>query len=73
MATATPTTPATITKPPSTYGHFADPAKREERHDKDLSILARSGFSYDMAQRVIDAENADELEELLNPPAFDTA
>lgn len=54
-------------------GPYADPAKREERHDKDLSILARSGFSYDMAQRVIDAENADELEELLNPAAFDMA
>jgi len=46
-------------------GPFCDPAKRAELHDKHLATMARSGFSYDMAQRVIDAEDADELEDLL--------
>jgi len=49
-------------------GPYADPAKREEKKDRDLAAMARSGFSYDMARRVIECEDTDELEDLLNPP-----
>jgi len=35
---------------------------RAERRNKDLSALARAGFSYDMAKRVIDAETIEDLE-----------
>lgn len=49
-------------------GPYADPAKREESKDKHLAAMARSGFSYDMAQRVIECDDKDELEDLLNPP-----
>lgn len=51
-------------------GPYADPAKRAERHDKDLATLARSGFSYDLARRVIEAEDRFELEDQLDPPPF---
>jgi len=47
-------------------GPYCDPAKRVELHDKHLAALARSGFSYDMAQRVVDADSVEALEELLN-------
>ncbi|MBL4614023.1 MAG: regulatory protein RecX [Magnetovibrio sp.] len=51
-------------------GPYADPAKREENKEKHLAAMARSGFSYDMAQRVIECDDKDELEDLLNPPAL---
>jgi len=43
-------------------GPYRDPELRGERRDKDLAALARTGFSYDIARRVIDAEDADTLE-----------
>lgn len=46
-------------------GPFADPDKRESHKEKHLAAMARSGFSYDMAKRVIECEDKDELEELL--------
>lgn len=36
---------------------------REERRDRDLAALARQGFGYDIARRVVDARDTDELEE----------
>ncbi len=35
---------------------------RRERFDKDLAALARAGFSYDVARRVIEAPSTDTLE-----------
>lgn len=49
-------------------GPYADPVKREEKKDRDLAAMARSGFSYDMARRIIECDDKDELEDLLNPP-----
>jgi regulatory protein len=51
-------------------GPYGDPSKRAEQRDKHLSALARAGFSYDMAQRVVDSETTQELEERLAPPPF---
>lgn len=51
-------------------GPFADPAKRSDLRDKHLAALARAGFSYDMARRVIEAEDADELDDLIAPAPF---
>jgi len=48
------------------FGPWCDPAKRLELHDKHLAALARSGFSYDMATRIVDADSVEALEELLN-------
>jgi regulatory protein len=36
---------------------------REEHRDRDLAAVARAGFDYDTARRVIDAESAESLEE----------
>ena len=46
-------------------GPYADPGKRAERQEKDLATLARAGFSYDMAKRVIEADDILELEDQL--------
>ena len=35
---------------------------RTDYRDRDLAALARQGFSYDIARKVIDAEDADMLE-----------
>jgi len=35
---------------------------RQSVREKDLAALARAGFSYDVAQRVVDAENSTDLE-----------
>lgn len=51
-------------------GPYSDPAKREDHKDKHLAAMARAGFSYDMAQRIIECDDKDELEDLLNPPLF---
>lgn len=54
-------------------GPYADPTKRADRFDKDLATLARAGFSYDLARRVIEAEDPFELEDQLAPPPFTAA
>ena len=43
-------------------GPFRAEDKREERREKDLAALARAGFGYDIARRVIEAASIDELE-----------
>lgn len=49
-------------------GPFRPKAKRGEMRDKDLAALARAGFGYGMALKVIDAETSDELEEEIRCP-----
>lgn len=44
-------------------GPYRLPEKRAEMREKDLAAMARTGFSYDMAQTIIDAEAIDELED----------
>ena len=39
---------------------------RAEHRDKDLAALGRVGFSYQMAKRVVDAEDPDNIEEITN-------
>jgi regulatory protein len=43
-------------------GPFRPEAARAERREKDLAALARAGFGYDVARRVIEAADIDELE-----------
>ena len=38
---------------------------RDDNRERDLAALARQGFSYDVARRVIESENRETLEELL--------
>jgi regulatory protein len=45
-------------------GPFITRADREQRRDKDLAALARAGFGYDIARRVIDAESVEALEDM---------
>lgn len=40
--------------------------KRQERQDKDLAALARAGFDYQTAQKVIRAETTDDLDDMLD-------
>lgn len=42
-------------------GPYRDAAGRAERRDRDLAALARAGFDYDTARRVVDADDPDEL------------
>jgi len=49
-------------------GPYGDPAKREDLKDKHLAAMARAGFSYDMARRIVECGDKDELEDLLNSP-----
>lgn len=46
-------------------GPYRDPELREEKRERDLASLARAGFSYDTAKRMIDAEGVAELKEML--------
>ncbi len=50
-------------------GPFREPDSdtRTERREKDLATLARAGFSYDIAQQVIDAPSVEELELIVAP------
>jgi len=43
-------------------GPYRAPDERAERREKDLAALARAGFSYDIARRVIEADDAAALE-----------
>ena len=47
-------------------GPYAAPDKRAERRDKDLATLARAGFDYGTARRVIEAETVDDLTRMLD-------
>lgn len=47
-------------------GPYRAPDKRAESRAKDLAALARSGFDFDIARRVIEAESPDTLEALLD-------
>lgn len=40
-------------------------ATRAELRQRDMAALARAGFGYDVARRIIDAESADSLEEMI--------
>tara|TARA_B100000315_G_scaffold210567_1_gene206908 strand:+ start:9147 stop:9740 length:594 start_codon:yes stop_codon:yes gene_type:complete len=44
-------------------GPYRSADDRSELREKDLAALARAGFNYDMAQKVIDADTAAELED----------
>ncbi|MGE5148023.1 MAG: regulatory protein RecX [Candidatus Eiseniibacteriota bacterium] len=43
-------------------GPFRPAEARAGRRDKDLAALARAGFGYDVARRVVDAEDPDSLD-----------
>jgi len=44
-------------------GPFREADSRTELREKDLAALARAGFNYDMAQKIIEAETIEELED----------
>jgi len=46
-------------------GPFRRPDQRDEKRDKDLAALARQGFGYDTATRIIDSD-LDHLNDLLS-------
>jgi len=39
-----------------------DPEQRNERREKDMAVLARAGFSYDVVCQILDADSIEELE-----------
>ena len=43
-------------------GPYRAPCDRDDRRQKDLAVLARAGFGYQIARRVIEAESAADLE-----------
>jgi regulatory protein len=46
-------------------GPYREEGEREERRERDLAALARRGFSFDTARKVIEAESVEALEDLL--------
>ncbi len=48
-------------------GPYRPAAARKAKREKDLASLARAGFAYDIARRVVEAETAEELERELVP------
>ncbi|WP_028467547.1 regulatory protein RecX [Nisaea denitrificans] len=44
-------------------GPFRLPEKREENRDRDMAALARQGFGFGIAAKVVDAESPEALEE----------
>ncbi len=44
-------------------GPYRAPDDRPGRHEKDLAALARAGFSYDVARRVVEADTPAALED----------
>jgi regulatory protein len=50
-------------------GPFRPAAEREARRLKDLAALARQGFALELARRVIDADDPQELEDELEAGA----
>ena len=44
-------------------GPFRARPEREEHHERDLAALARAGFGYDVARRIIGAESPGDAEE----------
>ena len=45
-------------------GPFSLREDRDQRREKDMAALARAGFTFDVARRVIDAETPEELEDM---------
>ncbi len=43
-------------------GPYRAPEVRDERRERDLAALARAGFGYDTARRVVEARSVEELE-----------
>ena len=43
-------------------GPFRAAPERQERRERDLAALARAGFGYDVARRVIGAETPGDVE-----------
>ncbi len=43
-------------------GPYRLPEAREERRERDLAALARAGFGYDTARRVIEAQSVEDLD-----------
>lgn len=46
-------------------GPFRPASDRAEHRDRDLQVLGRGGFSYDIARKVVQAESVDALETLI--------
>jgi regulatory protein len=44
-------------------GPFRLHKERKDKRDRDLAAMARGGFAYDIARKVIDAESVDALDE----------
>ena len=48
-------------------GPYGPAAARKSMREKDLASLARAGFAYDIARRVVEAETVEELEREFDP------
>ncbi|WP_373087339.1 regulatory protein RecX [Sneathiella sp.] len=47
------------------FGPYKPARTREARDTREMASLARSGFSYDVARTVLDADKAEEIEDLI--------
>jgi regulatory protein len=47
------------------FGPYKDEKTRNVRREKELASLARKGFSYDIANSIINAEDIEEIETLI--------
>ncbi|MDE0781188.1 MAG: RecX family transcriptional regulator [Alphaproteobacteria bacterium] len=52
------------------FGPWRNGEERTDRRDRDLAAMARAGFSFRMAQRVIDAADIDALDQDVANPDY---
>lgn len=43
-------------------GPFRPKAERRERRERDMAVLGRAGFSYEIARKIVDAATTEEIE-----------
>ena len=47
------------------FGPYKDVEIREQRRDKELGALMRSGYSFDVASRILNLESVEEVEDII--------
>ncbi len=48
-------------------GPYLEPAERRDRRQRDLASLGRAGFTFDIARRIVDAEDVEQLRAWADP------
>jgi len=47
------------------FGPYKDVETREQRRDKELGALMRNGYSFDIANKILNLESVEEVEDII--------